>query len=295
MAHRKGWLIALPALLGCAESTDGAGPRGSAGGAHGSVMDGGETSEFDAGVLKDAGFGQGGTGTVAPSECTPVAGGSQNHCDVAYLQGDGFSAFNGASVVNSLGRATITNGSFILPGDYPVVYNSCASPPGFYRIEMDGNGHCDDGVDLVFLTEGSKGAVTELVSGDARGVEAACDQFPGGYDLSFRVDTVAFPLSGGVAVALFESGVKQGESITLYPPTNGTFGSLLEAADSMYGLPGSLTPGSTYTVRYCYFSLSESCPAETLPAWKREFIAEPGLNVVELSEDAEGDTCFTAL
>jgi hypothetical protein len=207
-----------------------------------------------------------------PGSSTPCSAGGAA-ASSTHLVGSGFDAYEGRLVVGAE-RVRIHEGAFDV---YLGLRSDCALTTT-YRIDLDENDRCDDGVDLVFAVGPGSGVLS--VSAGAPGVPADCREQPG-YDL--ELSGSCFPGCDGVHVGLFDAAGAQLASNTVDA-----------VARPLLVFPGRVLAGQAYALRFWFqHTVFDRCNAET-QAWRRSFVATAGLNQVDISPDANPDSsaCF---
>lgn len=209
-------------------------------------------------------------------------GGRGNACggvvpDVRTLQGTGFDAYEGETVVSAFGVAKIVGGSFTLYLDFVA---NCEPLPIAYRIDLERNGRCDDG-DLVYESPGSPNFF-QPVTGAEPGTEVTCAKFADGHDVQLQVHGEDFPDCGHMEAGLYDaSGTSLGSRVVIYPSDVGIG----------YGFAGLVKPGETYRLRYSWNNEvfpNGICARASSRGWERELVAQASTNLVELSNDPRG-------
>jgi hypothetical protein len=216
-----------------------------------------------------------GSSCAALEACT-ANGGRGNVCGGVIsgphmLHGAGFDRYEGARVVAAFNHTTIRDGSFTLDaGDYA----GCPAKSVAYRIDVSPNGHCDDGIDLVFVVPMGTGGPDLYISESDHGTPSTCTEFPSGYDLDLAVEPSCFHSCGRISAGLFENGTRVGDLLGVYfdvtPPLAYTF-------------VGALAPGHEYELRYDW--TSRSYCAGTTHFWRQTFTAEQGISTVPVIGD----------
>jgi hypothetical protein len=266
---------------------------------------GGKTASDDAGVgqggnaASDAGHTSGVCGTW---EACSDPGARSNVCggviaDARHLIGTGFEQFEGARVVSHFGHATIQGGGFDL---HVGNFAGCFGLDVTYRIDVSPNGHCDDGVDLVYRVQ--QGFVDLVTTGEQPGVPVDCTEFPNGYDLDLTLTRDCFANCGALRIALLDAG---GTPVQFDP--GGTPSPVfvdIYLADTYgrepfiprQGVGGLLAAGSDYLLRYYWTRdpFGGPCQGTAEQVWEHPLTAAAGVNAVMLraTPGATPGACF---
>jgi hypothetical protein len=239
--------------------------------------------------------------------CDRGMGGRGNVCggviaDARHLVGTGFEEFEGARVVSHHGNAIIQNGAFDL---HAGVFSGCINQRLTYRIDVSSNGHCDDGVDLVYRAEGifREGFDGLTVTADNPGIPRDCSEFPDGYDIDLALAPGCFANCGALRIALFDAG-----GTPVQTDAGGASAPVIETMflDASYegkpfvplqGFAGLSSAGSDYVLRYYWVNgyFGDRCVGTEERMWEQTFRASASVNEIVLRAtpgDAAPGACF---
>lgn len=242
-------------------------------------------------------LGSGGSDATSGAACRqlpqcPQAGGRGNVCggttaDVWSLNGSGFDAYEGATVVTrgvevpgqrEGGLATIADGRFEA---YVGYFADCSRRSRTYRIEANANGRCDE-EDRVYIADLPQWFAA--ISGDAPGTESTCAEFGDGFDLAIELSSECLPSCGNLGVGLFDANDTLIARDWLFldgPPLSGHL------------FVGLLGEGQEYRLKWYYTADTRASECQPGAVWSMSFTATAGLNRATLSLLGAGDaSCF---